>query len=88
MASVRTLKRDLNYVMGDIIEAAYIHQIVNPEEDHSKSDQIVEDAITSFNGFIVKINNKEVENRGAHLKQVSKELETEAKDLVKRVNEL
>ncbi|HIB38331.1 hypothetical protein [Mesonia sp.] len=88
MASVRTLKRDLNYVMGDIIEATYIHQIVNPEEDHSKSDQIVEDAITSFNGFIVKINNKEVENRGAHLKQVSKELETEAKDLVKRVNEL
>ena len=79
MASVRKLKRDLNYVMGDIIEAAYIHQIVNPEEDHSKSDQIVEDAITSFNGFIVKINNKEVENRGAHLKQVSKELETEAK---------
>lgn len=88
MASVRKLKRDLNYVMGDIIEAAYIHQIVNPKDDHSKSDQIVEDAISSFNTFIVKINNKDVENRGTHLKQVSNELETQAKDLVKRVNEL
>ncbi|MBW2960820.1 hypothetical protein [Mesonia aestuariivivens] len=88
MASVRILKRDLNYVMGDIIEASYIHQIANPDEDHSKSDQIVEDAISSFNEFIVEINKKDVENRGDHLKKVNKSLEVKANDLVKRVNEL
>jgi len=56
MASIRNLKRDLNYVTSDIIEAAYLHQIVNPDEDHTKSDQIVEDAISNFNEFIVEIN--------------------------------
>jgi len=88
MASVKTLKRDLNYVMGDIIEAAYIHQVVNPDEDHSKSDQIVEDAISSFDNLIVEINKKNVENRGAHFKSVSKELEVKANDLITRLNEL
>ncbi|SHJ08717.1 hypothetical protein SAMN04488096_10810 [Mesonia phycicola] len=88
MASVKTLKRDLNYVMGDIIEAAYIHQVVNPDEDHSKSDQIVEDAISSFDNLIVEINKKNVENPGAHFKNISKELEVKANDLVTRLNEL
>jgi len=88
MASIRNLKRDLNYVTSDIIEAAYLHQIVNPDEDHTKSDQIVEDAISNFNEFIVEINNREVENRGAHLKKVNKEVEAKSNDLVKRVNEL
>jgi len=88
MASIRNLKRDLNYVTSDIIEAAYLHQIVNPDEDHTKSDQIVEDAISNFNEFIVEINNREAEDRGAHLKKVNKEVEAKSNDLVKRVNEL
>ena len=40
MASKRMLKRDVNYVMGDIIEAAFLHQMINPKEDHSKSEKI------------------------------------------------
>ncbi|MAN26510.1 MULTISPECIES: hypothetical protein [Mesonia] len=88
MASVKHLKRDLNYVMGDIIEAAYIHQIANPKEDPAKSDQIVEDAVTSFNGFIVEINKRPMENRGAHLQKVNKDIEVKAKELITRVNEL
>jgi hypothetical protein len=36
MASKRLLKRDVNYVMGDIIEAAYVHQLANPKQDPKK----------------------------------------------------
>lgn len=88
MASKQTLKRDVNYVMGDIIEAAFLHQMVNPKEDHSKSDAIVEEAMVSYDDLITKINDKSVENRGKHLKAVGKELEEKAHSLVKDINAL
>ena len=52
MASKRLLKRDVNYVMGDIIDAAYIHQMANPE-DASKTEAIVDEAIADFDELIV-----------------------------------
>ncbi|PZD78096.1 hypothetical protein [Mesonia sp. K7] len=88
MANKRELKRDLNYVMGDIIEAAYIHQIANPEADHSKSEAIVDKAIEHFDHYITKINERKVENRGAHLKQVNQDIEKDAKALIKELNAL
>jgi len=88
MASKRMLKRDVNYVMGDIIEAAFLHQMINPKEDHSKSDAIIEEAMQSYDELITKINDKSVENKGKHLKAVNKELEKKAHDLVKDINAL
>ena len=39
MASVKHLKRDLNYVMGDIIEAAYIHQIARENKQRNRHER-------------------------------------------------
>lgn len=88
MASKRLLKRDVNYVMGDIIEAAYIHQIANPKEDNKKSEAIIDEAIADFDELIKKINQRDVENRKQHFKSIEKELETKANDLVAKINEL
>ena len=88
MASKRLLKRDVNYVMGDIIEAAYIHQVANPKADNQKSEAIIDEAISDFDELIKKINQKDVENKKQHFKAIEKELEAKANDLVAKVNEL
>lgn len=88
MASKRLLKRDVNYVMGDIIEAAYIHQVANPKADNKKSEAIIDEAISDFDELIKKINQKDVEDKKQHFKAIEKELETKANDLVAKVNEL
>ncbi|MCF4100987.1 hypothetical protein L1I30_04860 [Gillisia sp. M10.2A] len=88
MASIRLLKRDVNYVMGDIIEAAYIHQLANPKQDPKKTEAIVDEAITSFDTLMAKINQKQVENNKKHFKSIEKELETKAQELVAKINEL
>lgn len=88
MASKKKLKRDLNNVMGDIIESAYIHQIANPKEDAAKSEEIVDEAITAFDELIVKINSKDIEDKGKHLKEVNQEIETKAKSLIEKLNKL
>lgn len=88
MASVRDLKQDINYVLGDIIEAAMIHQAAHPEESNEKTEQIIDDAIETFDGLISRVNDKKVENRSAHLKEVRKDLEKEGDKLIDRLNSL
>ena len=49
MASVRDLKKDINYVLGDIIEAVYIWELTNPEKDTKKSEKIIKEIRISIN---------------------------------------
>ncbi|HET8885975.1 MAG TPA: hypothetical protein VFM70_06440 [Salinimicrobium sp.] len=86
MASKRLLKRDINYVMGDIIEAAYLQQIANPKADEAKTNEIIDEAIASFDNLIAQINQKDVENPKQHFKTINKELEEKANALVEKIN--
>ncbi|WP_324721518.1 hypothetical protein [Salinimicrobium sp. HB62] len=88
MANRRTLKRDINYVFGDIIEAAYLHQVTHPNEDPAKSEEIVDEAISDFDELIGKMNQKDVENKKQHFRGIEKELEVKARDLVEKINAL
>ncbi len=88
MANKRTLKRDINYVLGDIIEAAYLHQITHPKEDPAKADAIVDEAITDFDELISKMNQKDVENKKQHFRNIQRDLEAKATVLVNKINEL
>ncbi|MGO3707250.1 MAG: hypothetical protein ACTJGD_03875 [Mesonia hippocampi] len=88
MASIRNLKKDLNYVTAGIIEAAYIQQILNPNASTEQTEAIVDEAIAIHGDFIREINNKNVENRSAHLKEVNQSIEKQAQDLVAKLNAL
>lgn len=88
MASIRDLKKDINFVLGDIIDAVYIWEAINPKEDHTKSEAIIDDAIKTFDELIAKVNDRKVDNRRAQLKAVSVELEERGKALIDRVNDL
>ena len=88
MASVRNLKKDINFVLGDIIEAVYIWEMTTIGKPSEKSEALVDEAISVFDGLIKKLNQKNVENKKAHFGQISKELEESAKMLVDKVNAL
>ena len=88
MASKRLLKKDVNYVMGDIIDAAYIHQMANPKEDPAKSEAIVDEAIKDYDELIAKINRRDVENKQKHFKAVQVDLEKKANALIEKLNAL
>ena len=88
MASVRNLKKDINFVLGDIIEAVYIHEMTTTGKPTAETDALIDEAITSFDGLISKVNQKNVENKKAHLKQVNKDLEVIATQLVEKINKL
>jgi len=88
MASVKNFKKDINYVLGDIIEECYVWELLNPKTDTKASEAIIDEAISSFDALIDKTNVKKIENKKAHFKSLQKELEETANKLIERVNKL
>ena len=89
MASVKNLKKDINYVLSDIIEECYLWQML--QEDPKKADKaekIIDEAILTFDELIEKVHNKEIENKKAHFKAISAELEKKATSLLSKIEKL
>ena len=88
MSSIKNLKKDINYVLGDIIEECYAWEILNPKSDTKKTEAIIDESIVAFDALIDKIHVKNVENKKAHFKAITLELEETANMLIDKVNKL
>ncbi len=88
MANVRNLKKDINYVLGDIIEATYIAELAKGGKPSEQTDAIVQETLDTFDDLIAKVNAKGVENKRAHFRQINQELEQKATELIEKVNSL
>lgn len=88
MSNIRDLKKDINYVIGDIIEAVYVWEFSNPNQGKDKSEAIIDEAIIVFDDLIEKVNDRKVENKKAHFKSVRNELEERGKALIDKINNL
>jgi ATP adenylyltransferase/5',5'''-P-1,P-4-tetraphosphate phosphorylase II len=88
MANVKNLKKDINYVLGDIIEAVYLFEMSTTGKPTDASNALIDEAIASFDSLITKVNAKNVENKKAHFKQINTELEQAANQLVAKINDL
>lgn len=88
MANVRNLKKDINFVIGDIINAVYIREMLTAGKPTEATNAVIDEAIATFDGLIARVNEKNVTNKKAHFKQINKDLETIAIQLVEKVNSL
>ncbi|WP_425076044.1 hypothetical protein [Psychroserpens sp. S379A] len=88
MANIRDLKKDINFVLGDIIEAVYIWEYSNTDKDTKKSEAIIDEAIATFDDLIAKVNDRSAENKKAHFKAINNELEEKGKALIEKLNAL
>ncbi|UJH68038.1 hypothetical protein [Allomuricauda sp. SCSIO 65647] len=88
MASVRDLKKDINFVLGDIIEAVYIWEAETNKKDSKEGTAIIDKAITTFDDLMQKVNDKGVEKPKVHFKKIRVELEKKATEMVEQLNKL
>ncbi|RZJ70892.1 hypothetical protein [Flavobacterium sp.] len=88
MANVKNLKKEINYVVSDIIEAVYIHEMTSSGQPTSESNAVIDEAIATFDALVAKINAKGVENKKAHFAEIRKEFEASANQLVAKINAL
>ena len=87
MPSIKDLKKEINNVLGDIIEAVYIVEASSGKHGSKEGTGIIENAISTFDELIVKVNDKEKRGK-AHFKAIRAELEEKARALVDKVNKL
>jgi hypothetical protein len=88
MASVKNLKKDINFILGDIIEAVYIYEMSTTGKPTDATNAVIDEAIASFDALIAKVNTRKVEDKKAHFKQINVELEQTANQLVEKINAL
>ena len=88
MASIKNLKKDIDYTLGDILDITNLTAQLNPNVDLEKSEAIRNEIFTVYDDLIGKVNAKNVANKKAHFKGISVELETKANALLDKVNSL
>jgi len=86
MASIKNLKKDINYTLGDII--GFVSDKVDTKGDNKEVEAIIDETISTFDALIAKINKKGVENKKAHYNGISADLEARATKLVAKINKL
>ncbi len=86
MASIRNLKKEINYVLSDIIEAVYIWELTNPEKGTKKSEALIDETIDVFDELITKINLKDIDNQKQHFKSINQELDVQGRKLIDKIN--
>ncbi|MEM8846005.1 MAG: hypothetical protein AAGD17_02775 [Bacteroidota bacterium] len=88
MASIRDLKKDVNFVLGDIIEAVYIWEAGSDNKNSDVGSVIIDKAIMAFDELMSKIHQKEVDDKKIHFKDIRSQLEVKATELVEELNKL
>ena len=88
MASIRDLKKDVNFVLGDIIEAVYIWESGSDNKNSNEGSVIIDKAIMVFDDIMSKIHQKEVDDKKIHFKDIRAQLEQKATELVEELNKL
>lgn len=89
MSSVKNLKKDINYVLGDVIEMCYVWEFSHPKGNAKKTEKIIDEAIESFDFLIEKVNQgRNAENKKTHYESIQKELEETASKLINDINNL
>ncbi|MDO4230042.1 MAG: hypothetical protein Q4C98_09525 [Capnocytophaga sp.] len=86
MASIKNLKKNVNYVFGDIIDAV-LHWEYSTG-NIGKGSELVQEILLAYDDCMDKISQKGIENRGAHLDKVRKDFEQKAGTFVQKLNQL
>ncbi|UII76588.1 hypothetical protein LV716_02005 [Flagellimonas sp. HMM57] len=88
MANIRDLKKDINFVLGDIIEAVYLWEAGSDNKESEEGTVIIDKAIAVFDELMEKVHKKDVGNNKAHFRGIRNELEAKATELVEDLNKL
>lgn len=74
MASVKNLKKDINFLTDEVVGTCLMHQYANKNENQQKVDQIIEEMLDSREELITQINHPESRPQGKSVKAYYNEL--------------
>lgn len=92
MASIRDLKKDINYLASEIVTEAYVRKMIFDQIKEEDFKKVVTDAIDFRNDIIAKVNHPDGKDDPKKVKAFFKGIRTEMdkkfSELVESVNNL
>jgi len=89
MASIKKLKKDINYIFGEVIDEVNYKQLLNPDVDNDKAEAIIDEAVAAYEDFYKKINaGRKAENKKAYFKNLDEEINQSVKSLLDKIEDL
>ena len=85
MASIRELKKDIDYLVFEVISDCFMYSNVHPENKSDELSVLISDAVEFRNDLIARVNNPDGKDNPKIVKAFYKTLE---KDLITGVDKL
>jgi hypothetical protein len=85
MASIRNLKKDIDYLVFEVISDCFVYSNVHPENNTDELSVLISDAVEFRNDLIARVNNPDGKDNPKIVKAYYKTLE---KDLITGVDKL
>jgi hypothetical protein len=85
MASVRSLKKDIDYLVFEVISDSFAYSGLHPEDKSEELSAIISDAVSFRNDLISRVNNPDGKDNPKIVKAYYKSIE---KDLITGVDKL
>jgi hypothetical protein len=85
MASVRELKKDIDYLIFEVISDCFVYSNVHPENKTDELTALISDAVEFRNELIARVNNPDGKDNPKIVKAYYKSV---AKDLLSGVDKL
>lgn len=92
MANKRNLKKDIDYLIFEVVSDSYTYKYLFPDRDHKEVDRIIDEAFALQAELIMRVNhpdgkdNKKLVKK--HYKKINQDLLSKVDDFFTRLNSL
>lgn len=88
MASLRVIKKDIDYLVSEVISDCWTFLYINQDSKAEDAVAIINDAVEFRDELFDRVNKPNKENMKAHYKAINKDLITGVDAFFKRISEL
>ncbi len=92
MASKKNLKKDINFLVDDIVGTCMMHQSIGSSKNKDKLDQIIEEVLQFREEIIIQVNNPDLNELGktprSYYRKLFQELLQKVDETYDKINSL
>ncbi len=92
MATIRDLKKDINYLTSEIITEAYVRKVLFNDVKDDDVSKIIADAVAFRNDLIARVNHPDGKDNPklvkAHYQKIKKDMTDQFSVMIDKVNKL
>ncbi len=89
MSSIKRLKKDINYIFGEIIDKVNFKQLLKPEVTDEQVEKLIDEVVATYEDFYNKIHEgRKAGNKKAYFKNLTGEINKAVEDFTKKIEAL